>query len=97
MKTELYRARTALGLSQAKLAELVGSTKSNINRLELGRMVGSVQIWDKLERVLGVPQQQLREATYDSTELKPYKPGELDLMVKGLELALKRLKEGNHE
>lgn len=61
----MIAARIDKGLNQAELARKINVDRSTLCRLENGRYTGSVEVWDKLERVLGVPQQKLREARND--------------------------------
>jgi transcriptional regulator with XRE-family HTH domain len=60
MKHNLIKVRKAKKLTQEGLGKLVGLTKSGIWNIEHGRSNGQVIVWDRLEKVLGVPQKKLR-------------------------------------
>lgn len=60
MRKALRSRRLKLGMTQRELGELIGRTESLVQALEIGRSRGSVDTWDRLEAVLGVPQKQLR-------------------------------------
>jgi transcriptional regulator with XRE-family HTH domain len=60
MRMNLIRTRMRKGLTQEALARMAGVGKSRISALENGRSDGSVKLWDRLEAVLGTPQQTLR-------------------------------------
>ena len=47
--------RVALNLTQADLAELIGTTRKSINAIEAGRMVPSTFLALKLARALNLP------------------------------------------
>jgi transcriptional regulator with XRE-family HTH domain len=48
------------GLTQKKLASLIGLHPTMITLLETGRRLGSVRTWDRLEAALEVDQKILR-------------------------------------
>jgi ribosome-binding protein aMBF1 (putative translation factor) len=49
---ELVRERTALGLTQAELADLAGIQRAVLNRIEKGKVVPAEATLKKLDRVL---------------------------------------------
>jgi DNA-binding XRE family transcriptional regulator len=60
MRNNLVNRRKEMGLKQTALARLAGIHPSSMCDLERGRTGGSVSVWDRLEELLGVPQQVLR-------------------------------------
>jgi len=46
--------RKALGLTQARLAELVGIDQPTVSRLEAGALVPPIQVLERLADVLGL-------------------------------------------
>jgi DNA-binding XRE family transcriptional regulator len=60
MRRNLRTMRLGMGLSQETLGRIVGVGKSMMSALETGKANGSVSLWDRLEAVSGVPQQELR-------------------------------------
>jgi DNA-binding XRE family transcriptional regulator len=61
MRLNLIKARNNLHLNQRQLADKIGVSKGLIAQIETGKRLGSVRVWDKLERLLLVSQQHLRE------------------------------------
>lgn len=55
MANRLKMHRAARDLTQADLAELIGTTRKSINAIEMGRMVPSTILALKLARALDVP------------------------------------------
>jgi transcriptional regulator with XRE-family HTH domain len=60
LRTALKERRKKLGISQEELARRVGVSGPAIWAIERGVMTGRVRTWDRLEEILGVPQQELR-------------------------------------
>ena len=56
---EIKERRTAAGLTQAQLAELVEVSRKTVNTVENGVFVPSTTLALKLARALGVPVEQL--------------------------------------
>jgi transcriptional regulator with XRE-family HTH domain len=56
----LKQIRQSKGLTQKQLGDLIGRSKQTVSNLEKGNIKGKVSTWDKLEQVLGIPQQKLR-------------------------------------
>ena len=50
---ELIAARTSAGLSQAEVAERIGTSQSTITRLESGHTLPSLRILDRYARATG--------------------------------------------
>ena len=61
MRTNLQAARKKLGLSQDQMADKIPIHPRYYKSLESGERLGSIWIWDKLERLTGVHQMLLRE------------------------------------
>lgn len=55
LANRLKMHRAARDLTQADLAELIGTTRKSINAIEMGRMVPSTILALKLARALDVP------------------------------------------
>lgn len=51
---ELTAARRRAGLTQAEVAELMGTTQSAVSRVESGRSVPTIDFVDRYARALGV-------------------------------------------
>jgi transcriptional regulator with XRE-family HTH domain len=62
MRKTLINQREAKGLSQREVAKAIGVSRQLITDLEREARVGTVRVWDKLERFFKVPQQELRES-----------------------------------
>lgn len=62
-RQNLIKARRQAHLTQAQLAERIGTTKQRVCNLETVVCSTSPEIWDKIEDILGVPQRQLREVS----------------------------------
>jgi DNA-binding XRE family transcriptional regulator len=60
MRLQLIKARKKMRLTQAQLGMLVGASNKTVSHLERGRVKGGADIWDSLEKVLGVPRKKLR-------------------------------------
>jgi ribosome-binding protein aMBF1 (putative translation factor) len=56
----LQTVRKEAGLSQAELARRIGKDQRTISGLECLRIKGPVEVWEKLEAVLGVDHRVLR-------------------------------------
>jgi transcriptional regulator with XRE-family HTH domain len=97
MRLELIRARKALALKQEELAQLVGTHKSHISRLEQEVSDGSPELWLKLEQVLNVPFQVLYQKDGSTEPLSRYEPAEDELIVRALKAAMKKINKENHD
>ena len=65
MRGNLKKARKAAGLTQQALADRLGIGLRHYQKIEYAEIIGSIEIWDALEDLLGVHQRILRE-TQDS-------------------------------
>ena len=61
MRHALQQARERKGLTQSKVAEILGMSVRQYQRLESGDSNGVFRHWDALEDLLGVHQRILRE------------------------------------
>ena len=61
MRANLRSARKAAGLTQAQVAERLGISERQYQRMETGKADGGYRHWDALEDLLGVHQRVLRE------------------------------------
>lgn len=61
MRSNLKKARVHAGLTQSDIAEHMGISLRQYQRIEAGDSNGSVRHWDALEDLLGVHQRILRE------------------------------------
>ena len=61
MRENLKNARKAAGLTQQTMADRLGLTLNNYQKIEYGKLGGSFAVWDALEDLLGVHQRILRE------------------------------------
>ena len=67
MRRQLRKRRLELGMTQKQLAALIDVSDSTIGTLETNCNKGSVDVWDNLERVLGVDQKILRQIDKETT------------------------------
>ena len=63
MRKNLQAARRAKGLTQEQMAEYLQICDVHYRRIELGHVMGRVEMWDKLEDFFGLDQRWLRENT----------------------------------
>ena len=61
MRENLKKARKAAGFTQQQMADRLGISLRYYQRIEYGENVGSFEVWDALEDLLGVHQRTLRE------------------------------------
>ena len=61
MRKNLQAARKAKGMTQKQVAEYLGVTEQHYQRIEYGKTVGKIEIWDKLEDLFKIHQRRLRE------------------------------------
>ena len=61
MRENLKRARLDKGLTQQKIADMLGISLRYYQNIEAGDRTGDFKIWDELEELTGVHQMKLRE------------------------------------
>lgn len=61
MREKLKKARQDAGLTQKQVAEKIGLKAGSYQQIELGKRVGKVETWDKLEDLFLIHQRILRE------------------------------------
>src|SRR5215470_1476910 len=55
MADRVRRARTAAGLTQAELAQRIGTTQSAVSRLESGRLLPTLAVLERVATATGRP------------------------------------------
>ena len=68
MRWKLQKARLNAGLTQEKMAEMLGIGLRHYKKIESGETLGSIAIWDLLEDIFEVPQRALREIHPDKED-----------------------------
>lgn len=63
MRKVLKEARIAAGMTQQKIADLIGICNTYYAKIEAGERTGDFYIWDTLEDIFGIHQRKLREET----------------------------------
>ena len=61
MRKNLQSARKAAGLTQQAMADKLGIGLRHYKKIESGKTLGSIDLWDKIEDAVGVNQRVLRE------------------------------------
>lgn len=61
MRKNLKEARATAGLTQQQMADKLGVSLRQYQRIEAGSSNGSFENWDALEDILGIHQRKLRE------------------------------------
>ena len=61
MRANLKKARKDAGLTQEKMAEMLGISVVYYQKIEAGERTGNFEIWDTLEDITGTHQRKLRE------------------------------------
>ena len=57
----LKQARKDAGMTQQEVADRVGISWRQYQRIESGKILGRIAVWDALEDLFGVHQRKLRE------------------------------------
>lgn len=65
MRKKLQAARKEKGMTQQQMAEYLHVGLRHYKKIESGETLGSIEVWDKLEDLLGIPQRKLREQAAD--------------------------------
>ena len=66
MRKNLKEARQKAGMTQKQMADSLGIHERYYKSVESGERLGSIQIWDMLEDILGANQRFLREIHPDT-------------------------------
>ncbi len=66
MRENLKQARKVAGLTQQAMAEKLGVSTRQYQRIESGTSQGTFEMWDALEDLTGVHQRVLREIHHDT-------------------------------
>ena len=61
MRNNLKEARRKAGMTQKQVAEYLGISESQYQKIEYGKVMGKVTMWDILEDLFNVHQRLLRE------------------------------------
>lgn len=61
MRENLRNARKSAGMTQKQVAEYLNVCERHYKYIEAGKIVGNVELWDKLEDLFNVHQRKLRE------------------------------------
>ena len=70
MRENLKAARKAAGLTQQAMADKLGIGLRHYKYIESGRVVGAVELWDKLEDIFSIHQRKLREISTNHLDPK---------------------------
>ena len=61
MRKNLKEARQRAGMTQKQVAEYLNICERHYKYIEAGKIVGNVELWDKLEDLFNIHQRKLRE------------------------------------
>ena len=61
MRANLKKARHDAGLTQQQVAEYLHVCDRHYKYMEAGKVIGSIDLWDRLEDLFNVHQRKLRE------------------------------------
>lgn len=67
MRSVLKEARKAEGMTQQQVADRLGITLRNYQKIEAGDMLGSIRLWDALEDMFNVHQRELRQTSQEAS------------------------------
>lgn len=68
MRQRLKEARLNAGLTQEKMAEMLGISVRYYQNIESGERDGNFAIWDALEDITGIHQRRLRCQGHDTAD-----------------------------
>ena len=68
LRMKLKIKRIQAGMSGRELAEAIGLDKNNYSRLERGEMLGTLDRWLKIQKVLGIPSSDMWEIISEGRE-----------------------------
>lgn len=60
MRYRLKESRESKGMTQQQVADYLGMSWRNYQRIEVGKSLGSIATWDALEDLFGINQRELR-------------------------------------
>ena len=63
MRKNLKEARQKAGMTQKQVAEYLGVCERHYKYIEAGKIIGNVELWDKLEDLFNIHQRILRESS----------------------------------
>ena len=61
LRKNLKEARQKAGMTQKQVAECLNVCERHYKYIEAGKIVGNVELWDKLEDLFNIHQRKLRE------------------------------------
>lgn len=61
MRNNLKEARHKAGMTQKQVAEYLGISESQYQKIEYGKVMGKITMWDMLEDLFNVHQKLLRK------------------------------------
>ena len=61
MRKRLKEARQRAGMTQKQVAEYLGISETHYQKIEYGKIMGKIAMWDKLEDLFKIHQRKLRE------------------------------------
>lgn len=67
-REKLRQARKEKGMTQQQMADKLGISLRHYKYIESGQVIGSVELWDKLEDMFNVHQRVLREIHHDKAD-----------------------------
>lgn len=62
-RENLRKVRRERSMTQQQVADAVGISWRQYQRIEMGRILGRIEVWDALEDLFGVHQRKLREVS----------------------------------
>lgn len=71
MRSTLKQARIAADITQQQVADYLGITTRNYQKIESGQMLGSIKNWDKLEDLFSIHQRKLRQISQEDNQQLP--------------------------
>lgn len=71
MRSTLKQARIAADMTQQQVADYLGITTRNYQKIESGQMLGSIKNWDKLEDLFSIHQRKLRQISQEDNQQLP--------------------------
>ncbi len=66
-RDNLKAARKAAGMTQQQVADRLGVSLRNYQKIEAGTVLGRIEYWDALEDMLGINQRELRRSAQEDS------------------------------